>query len=186
MQYLYHFTSQKAAENIINDGLIMLGTFLSSNGIVMENSAISLTTDQDPIGHGLPDGREITKKQAEALKYHTIINGKLHAINNTKCRITIAPSGLNIVSAIDYYATNPALLHSLEFMGYYPVGIDDINVINKNKTFKSKAPTWYYSFAPINVSSNVISFGIDITGDGKNYEELSPSDFQQLCQYIHQ
>lgn len=105
MQYLYHFTSQKAAEKIVADGSILLGRFLSSNGVVMENSAVSLTTDKDPVGHGLPDGREITLKQAETLKYYTIINDRLHSINNIKCRITIAPTGLDIVSASEYYKT---------------------------------------------------------------------------------
>ncbi|HHA1671517.1 TPA: hypothetical protein ACOEF8_003540 [Enterobacter roggenkampii] len=187
MQYLYHFTSQKAAEKIVADGSILLGRFLSSNGVVMENSAVSLTTDKDPVGHGLPDGREITPKQAETLKYYTIINDRLHSINNIKCRITIAPTGLDIVSASEYYKNSPDLLRGLSIAAYFPVGFDGIGPTHeKDILIKSKASTWWYSFAPITVASNIISFGIDITGEGKHYEELSPPDFQQLCQYIHQ
>lgn len=35
---------------------------------VLINGTVSLTTDTDPRGHGLPDGREITMAQAQNLR----------------------------------------------------------------------------------------------------------------------
>ncbi|EJX4926796.1 hypothetical protein OD635_003761 [Salmonella enterica] len=101
--------------------------------------------------------------------------------------ITVAPTGLDIVSASEYYKNSPDLLRRLSISAYFPVGLDGIGPTHeKDILIKSKASTWWYSFVPITVASNIIYFGIDITGEGKHYEELSPPDFQQLCQYIHQ
>jgi len=155
---LYHFTNGHNLKLICGEKNIKLGKIRSN--VLDLIDAVSLTDEFDAIGHGLTNGKVITKKQATALGYFTEVNGQFMSIDCTKycIAIDIDDTDPKLSRAVDYYkGTN--ILAALEIAGYFPNDIDlmDSQIAYANKNFannlwRRKGKTWWYYLDNIQLS----------------------------------
>ena len=94
---LYHFTNRQNFELILKDGKIKSGSYRKDQKV--EHGLVSLTTDLNPYGHGLTDGREISVHQVKQLKYATERYNKYYCVDNTEFCIRLFISSNNLISA---------------------------------------------------------------------------------------
>lgn len=148
---IYHYTSPQHSELILRSKKIKLGSILNENGVIVHNFAISLTTELDPDGHGLPDGRVITVALSKTMGHLVEKDGTLRSFNKKKVRIKISTTNLQLTKCINYYSHNENILTGLAIGGYYPY--NDSGNATKEELLaylsKSKAKTWYYCFHEI-------------------------------------
>lgn len=170
---LYHYTNRISINGIFNDGKIKLGRFASYEAEL--TPGICLTSDTSCIGHGLPDGREITYEQAQRLIYFTRggnSSNKYYCVDNTKYRIAIDTKKISTIDAATYYKKNPLLLSILEVRGYYPIGEPDYS---SPLLGEGKAKTWFICFDEIQMDS-FLTIGVAHSFD--QYYETSVDEFQ--------
>lgn len=157
---LYHYTCGRNMKLIVEEGKIKSGKILSRVPHNQE-SAISLTDDVDPYGHGLTNGSYITEEQAKALGYATRDGIRYRSVDNTKyCFVVdIQHHDPKLKKAADYYHGTD-ILDALEIAGYFPhdvsIPLANINLAKakfKAGDWKRKGGTWWYYFGDLNLAS---------------------------------
>lgn len=147
---LFHYTTSGCLAGILHQRVINPGQMVSILGQVSYGYAVSLTSDTDPIGHGLPDGRVITPAQAQVVQ-STNVGGILRCIDATECRIEIEVERADprLFHAPGYYS--PKMLRAVEVSAYFPVqsyvSTPELRKAEKafrNRTWIPKGPTWYF------------------------------------------
>lgn len=142
---LFHYTTEQGRDWIFTDGWIDL-----SPNITAVPGWISLTSDPDPVGHGLPDGRPITQQQAQQIP-HALINGQLYCHDHTAVRLTIDfnANDPHLIKADLYHSADD--LWGLDIAGYHPDYKelpDDLLFptfgMLKQGVIPRKSPTWWY------------------------------------------
>jgi len=150
---LFHYTTEQNKAGIFESGEIRPS---APGGL--SPGWVSLTSDTDPVGHGLPDGRPISWEQAEHLS-HEVIDGLPHCWDHTKCRLTIEfeDRDPNLVWAISHHS--PEELQGLEISAYHPVDLvlSDSDLLSTAMELNvgmldHKARTWWYYKTPIPTS----------------------------------
>lgn len=148
---IYHYTSLQHVENILQSKKIKLGSILGKDRSLIHDNAISLTTDVDPNGHGLPDGRKINVELSKIMGHIVEKNGDLLSYNKKKVRIKINTKNLKLIKCSVYYEHDKELFMGLTIGGYYPYGTN--NNVTKEELLHclsiSKADSWYYCFQEI-------------------------------------
>lgn len=160
---LYHYTSNFGMKGILNSGEIFKGSLAVDPRVVRNEFAVSLTNDESPIGHGLPDGREISKQCAERLGYCIHRNGKYFSLDHTQFRleIHIPKDDENLIYIPDFFNGQSEFLNVMEASGYHPLlsDLDDLGktlfdtlLKIKSGRLDGKGKTWwiYKSTIPIN------------------------------------
>lgn len=144
---LYHFTNRPNLELILEQETIKAGSYL--NGKEIKHGLISLTTDLDPQGHGLQDGREISGPQVKQLKYATERSGKCYSVDNTEFCIRLSLSQSNVISARSVH--NQAELLILELTAHLPCSKNvtpaDLATVAsqiRSGVLVGKSSTWWY------------------------------------------
>lgn len=113
---VFHFTNRPNVELIARQKMLKAGAYVKEGGLA--HGAVSLTTDSDPRGHGLTDGREITKEQARLLKYATEQDDKLFCVDNTEFCLKIVIPVSALISAQKVHRQRELAL--LEITGHLP------------------------------------------------------------------
>ncbi len=160
---LYHYTCRNNIDLLVTTKVLKRGAIKGPAGELLENTAVSLTDDTDPRGHGLPDGRIVTAAQAEKLKgYWTDLQGNLRCPDHTKYRMRFEfdTNDILLMSAADYYKSDLTVLHRLEETAYYPIEkivppVETMRILAELAagTIRRKGATWWYYFEDINLSS---------------------------------
>lgn len=134
------------------------GVYVNPDCSLTKQGAVSLTTDETSIGHGLPDGRKISDMEAEALVFYSIDNGEKRSPNLTKYRlkIEISEDDENLKRAKDCHSDK--ILSAMELTAYYPtkfpehitdIEIEIVKAAFKNGVLTPKGSTWWYYFSDI-------------------------------------
>lgn len=177
---LFHFTTKRALSGILKDRLISPTRVVQPNGSVLNNAGVSLTSDTDPSGHGLPDGRVITSEQAKGLPRYVRSGKKKLSEDATEYRIDLELDDQDplLVYAPTFYANAaPMVLEVLEGKGYFPIDsippnhelkkvIDDI----ANGSLLGKSKTWWYYLGTIALPDTLVIFQRDDKGDFLRYQ----------------
>lgn len=145
---LYHFTNRNNIEMILTDKLLKAGKHISNGGV--KKGAISFTSDFDPMGHGLTDGREIAKNQVRGLRYASEHGNKYYCVDNTEFCLQIdLPLSDKLIHAMKFHTPNE--ISALSVTAYLPCSPNpNINEINRIKNMidsgkiKVKSNTWWY------------------------------------------
>jgi len=191
MTIFYHYTCRHNLDLILNDGLIKLGSMVNNLAQKDLAAAVSLTTDPRPEGHGLPDGRELTKAEANYLKsYYENKDGRLFAADHTKFRLGIK------IDEKDFYLKkadvihDPLIIESLNVAGYLPVtdikklpDVEFKNLIYQLSTgaIEGKGGTWWYYFKEIPLKDiQEISFRSNT--DRRFYHQCTVGKIRELLQ----
>lgn len=160
MTLLYHFSPRRNVEGIFSDKVIRKGQVATDTG-PRPSTAVNLTSDPRPEGHGLPDGRQITEGQAIRLRWVAapLENGKRFSVDFTKYRLAAEiPNGdARLVSAKQHHSSNPLLLPALELSALFPVHeppISDMDLAEARRAvsrgeLELKGSTWWYFFDDI-------------------------------------
>lgn len=148
---------------ILNSGEIFKGSLAVDACTVRNEFAVSLTNDESPIGHGLPDGREISIQCAERFGYCINRNGKYFCTDHTQFRleIHIPKDDANLIYLPDFFNEQSGFLDVMEASGYHPMLSDladlgktlfDTLLSIKSGHLDGKGKTWwiYKSTIPIN------------------------------------
>jgi hypothetical protein len=156
---LNHYTSGVNLKMIVREDRIKLGKILSNTKTEIV-SAVSLTDDMDPMGHGLTNGAAITGKQARDLVYATRNGNQYYSVDNTKycVEVNIPDNDSCLIKAMDFYS-NPEIIAALEIAGYFPHDknpaiVDIATAVNNFNTLSwtRKGGTWRYYFGDIDLS----------------------------------
>lgn len=148
--HLFHYTTSANLAVILQQGVILPGQMVSITGSVSLGFAVSLTTDPDPIGHGLPDGRVITAAQAQSL-ISVNSGGILRCVDATACRIQldIDKSDSRLFYALAFYS--PQVLRAVEVSAYFPLQstvstpqLREAEQAFKKGWWRPKGSTWYF------------------------------------------
>lgn len=101
---LYHFTPGLRFKDILASNVVRASDAVM-HGSIQHNAAVSLTTDIDPLGHGLPNGEVLTQTQANKVKLGwKDQQGQLRALVATKWRLDF-----------DIPATDPTLKKASQY-----------------------------------------------------------------------
>lgn len=147
---LFHYTTSSCLAGILHQRVINPGQMVSIFGQVSHGYAVSLTSDTDPIGHGLPDGRVITAEQAQVVQ-STNVGGILRCIDATECRIEVEVEreDARLFHAPAFYS--PKVLRAVEVSAYFPlqsyVSTPEVRQAERafrDRMWKPKGPTWYF------------------------------------------
>ncbi|MBB6581561.1 hypothetical protein [Ralstonia solanacearum] len=158
---LYHFTNRNNIEIILANRILEAGRHVMRGKI--EHKAICFTSDPDPGGHGLTDGRQISTANVLQMRYATEENGSYYCVDNTEFCIAmpvrIAPA---LVKATKLH--KPKELLGLAIAGHLPCSPNptDVELVEtwsaiKSGTLKDKSPTWWYHFGDLNLTDFEVS-----------------------------
>lgn len=153
----YHFTHRQNLEGILAAGVVQAARpILKGNP---GNLAVSLTTDPDQSGHGLTDGRKITAAEALLLNYYTEKNGAYRCVDNTEFRLELQLLPSQALKPAEKMHSKRDLL-GLAMAGYLPCSpqptdteLTDVLAALQAERLKSKAPTWWYHFGDLPLTS---------------------------------
>lgn len=147
---LFHYTTASAIQQIRKDGVIR-----KSVGNILINNTVSLTTDTDPRGHGLPDGREITMAQAQHLNPISR-NGKLYCHDHTEFRIVLSIPQKDPLLAPAWMRNKPDELLGMDIAAWNPIDvrIPDCELLDIHRKIMTnalprKSKTWWYYLTDI-------------------------------------
>jgi len=147
---LFHYTTASAVQQIPKDGIIR-----TSVGNRLINDTVSLTTDTDPRGHGLPDGREITMAQAQHLNPISR-NGKLYCHDHTEFRIVLSIPQEDPLLAPAWERNEPNELLAMDIAAWNPIDVRipdwellDIHRKIITNVLPRKSQTWWYYLTDI-------------------------------------
>lgn len=110
---------------------------------------ISLTSDGQRWGHGLPDGRPVSVEEANSIAHYQD-DGKLYSYDHTECRLTfdLEPDD-QLISASDFHKPNELL--GLAIAGWCPTWsriltplLVQTAFLMKHGVLENKAATWWY------------------------------------------
>lgn len=158
MTVFYHYTSLRNLRGIIHSGWIEKGRLATVSGDV-QNAAVNLTTDQDPAGHGLPDGRGISDTVAADMA-STGNPGAYFCLDHTKCRLAvdIAEDDQMLIRAAKHHAMEDGVLYALEVAAWFPTkqSMDVAEMVEMHELidsgfYQNKSPTWWYYFDHISI-----------------------------------
>lgn len=153
----YHFTHRQNIEGILKNGVLRASSPILNGR--PNQLAISLTTDPEPMGHGLTDGRTITSAQVVQLNYHTGNNGQYRCIDNTEFRIELrlAPSPA-LKQAKSLHSQRELL--GLAIAGYLPCSpqptdaeLQETLIDLKSGRLRNKSTTWWYYFGDLQLTN---------------------------------
>lgn len=171
---LFHYTTNEGAWGIYTDGHILQSTY---NPLI--NGRVSLTTDTDSSGHGLPDGREITKEQALNIA-HKVVGTHLYCHDHTAWRITLDldENDPNLKSAKECH--DEKLIVMLDLAGWNPVDAHPSHqlIVTTAQKFlsgkmKPKSSTWRYYNQQLPVSRDAV---FEVRNLGGQYTVSVPQD----------
>lgn len=144
---LFHFTNRNIIELILSSLIIKVGKYIKNGKEVI--GAVSLTTDANPDGHGLADGREISIAQVRSLKYATEENGRYYSVDNTESCIKLILPKSKVTSASNMH-TKPEL-EALTVMGHLALTpsptTEQLLSVSRDihlGTLQAKSATWWY------------------------------------------
>lgn len=159
MPELYHFTTKRGFHHIVSDGAILPNGVCK--GISSQNHfVVCLTSDTNPIGHGLPDGREVTPGEADLLQRVHYHDGKCFSLDHTfvKLKINIPDTDEKLVYVPPLFSKCPGTLLRQDISGYLPCttmeAASEEQLMMIIESFKSgrlerKSKTWWYYFGEI-------------------------------------
>lgn len=176
MQNLYHFTTAIGLKGIFYSGKILATDTYANESLKIK--AVCLTTDMSPEGHGLPDGRELTEKQALVFAHRCLtVKNQKYCLNHREFRLTISPDYLNIVSANDFHRGNTFFIKVMAATAYYPHAeteeIENLTAVENNirdPEFRGKSLTWRYCLQDIPLASLIKIEQLSIDG---SYQPVS-------------
>lgn len=191
MHEFHHFTTAIGLKGILDSGRILATDTYVNEAIKLKS--VCLTTDLSPEGHGLPDGRKITDKQALVFGHRCFtINNKTYCLNHREFRLKINPQNLDIIAAVDFHLNDMFMIKLLAASAYYPHGeaeeqvhLEEIAKMVKDPTFLGKSPTWYYCLQDIPLASLVLIEKLSIDGSYQTvssesiYSHLNKNPFLQ-------
>lgn len=159
MPPLYHFTTKLSLHSIITDGKV-LPNVVCAGSSSRNDPAVCLTSDTSPIGHGLPDGREVTPIEASRLQRCFFRNDRYFSHDHTFVRMTINIPYANeeLVFVPTLFRECPEELFGLDVGGYLPCStphsaskqqIEMIGNLLKSGRLECKSKTWWYYFGEI-------------------------------------
>jgi hypothetical protein len=172
---LFHFTNRVNIELILNSMLLKAYKRVFNSSI--SNKAICFTSQLIPSGHGLMDGRKITKDQAKNIPVFTIHNGFRHCLDHTEFCLKIEiPLSDKLVHAHDVHSTRD--LNWLNMTGYTPCSESrtdletfvTLNALNL-QIIKEMSPTWWYFFGDLNL--NQVNFQVLHKEDNQSFSLLN-------------
>lgn len=189
MPIFYHYTCGPNIKGIFETGFLRKGTVAINAFDIDKYKAVNLTTDPSPIGHGLPDGREISNDEATFLDWHREKDGKNFCANHTKYRVEIIlPDSAILVSARQFHSAQPAVLYALEIAGYFPTKKDltDDELFQGRSgladgTFLGKADTWWYYFDEIPVQAFL---SVSVRDHFGQFLPMTPRHFECLLKTL--
>lgn len=158
MTTFFHYTSLRNLVGILNSGWIEKGRLATISGDI-QNAVVNLTTDRDPAGHGLPDGRGISDAVA-AVMASTGSLGAYFCLDHTKCRLSIelADDDPLLISAAKHHAPEDGVLYVLEVAGWSPTkqSMDvaemvEMHALIDDGVYQNKSPTWWYYYDRISI-----------------------------------
>ena len=153
---LYHFTNRNNIELILASRILKAGRHVMRGKI--EHKAICFTSDPDPSGHDLTDGKQISAVNVLQMKYATEENGNYYCVDNTEfCIAMTVPSSQALVKATNLHKSKEML--GLTIAGHLPCSptpsdtelFETLNGI-KRGTLKDKSPTWWYHFGDLQLT----------------------------------
>jgi hypothetical protein len=171
MPELYHFTTKYSFHFIVSDELI-LPSVVCVGTPSRNHRAVCLTSDPNPEGHGLPDGREVTHKEAVLLGRVFQINGKYFCHDHTliRLKINIPDTNENLVYVPPLFNKYPRALFDLDVSGYFPcttleaASAEQVQIVAealRSGHLKRKSETWWYYFCQIPLEW-VVEIGIRV------------------------
>lgn len=190
MPLLFHYTSPLGIRGILGDQSIFPGRAVINSSEAVDNYAICLTSDFDPKGHGLPDGREISSAQAQQFNGCISKDGKYFSLDHTKIRIQVRISDMdnNLVYVPELLGKWPDLITSLEVKGYFPCGFEENEPVSsqmgavyeliKVGIIAGKSSTWWYYQGAI-----PFHWIVDIAINGGNGQYITGSPEAWLKKY---
>lgn len=188
MPIFYHYTCRNNIEGIFRSGYISPGDVVVNPKEIKSNYAVCLTSDTNYSGHGLPDGREISREQAAMLKEFSESGDRLFSVDFTKYRIkiNIPDNDEKLIYLPILLSAWPDLLTVMEVSAYYPCsGVQSISPLSLQRDFrllqtgelKGKAHTWWYYRGEI-PSDWFVEVGVKVSGN--LYLSEVPDTFQEL------
>lgn len=193
MPILFHYTCRDNIDGIFHDGVIRPspsvikpgGSVIRAGEIYLEY-AVCLTSDIESVGHGLPNGREVSQAQAKGLDAYNVVDDKFYSIDHTKYRIRIGiPEGdeklLHVPSVLSKW---PIVIEGLEIAGYFPClanqlssqQIDQFRYLLSTGRITGKSKTWWYYCGSIPVEWII---QIDSRSQEGVYMPSTPESFRQ-------
>lgn len=186
MPTLYHFTCRDNIEGIFRTGMIRPGKAVIPPTELSPDYAVCLTSDHNPDGHGLPDGREVSWEDANHLGCFSQNGDKLFSVDFTKYRIKIAiPDGdSNLIYLPSLFSSYPSQLLAMEVAAHFPCTVlsSQESILNgfhllQTGQLKGKADTWWYYLGNIPLNW-FVEVGLKI--DENQYLSEDPYIFQRL------
>jgi hypothetical protein len=158
MKSLYHFTCFEGLIGIIIKRVIQPGRAVATNSSIEDGYAVCMTTDLFPVGHGIPDGREISFEDAQRLGNWQVHDGRYFSPDRTAVRVKIdIPSDdERLIYVPDLLGSSSLTLLGLDFAGYIPCKdtqikdvVSDVDLLEMFSLLASgsidrKSPTWWY------------------------------------------
>jgi hypothetical protein len=191
---LFHFTSVMGIKGIFKSGVINLGslpTFRNKGGVGV---AISLTSSDSPVGHGLPDGRELRESEYEYLRKHApygfrfvpLDGNKIACLDHTAVRLRFSHDEIQrfgLRRAMDYYS-HKKTMDRMAVTAYLPsspwdgVNINRVVTEIRSGRLKRKDHTWWLCLSPLPVD---IIKSVAVRSGSNPYHEMSLSDAQEIA-----
>ena len=150
--------------------MVQADAIILSRDNPLNHGWISLTSDPQPTGHGLPDGRQITSEQARHLP-HFKQGGAMYCHDHTAVRLTIEldPADPQLVRATDHHPSDHLL--AMEIAAYNPTYAELPTALISNTlkdltngSLLGKSSTWWYYMAPIPLARVVATEVRDTNG----------------------
>lgn len=186
MPVFYHYTCRNNIEGIFRSGLIFPGNVAVNPKEIKSDHAVCLTSDQNPNGHGLPDGREISLEQASKFKGFSKSGDNLFSIDFTKFRIkiNIPDNDENLIYLPTLLAAWPDFLKVMEMVAYYPCSqlkspesiLAGMHLLQTG-VLQGKAHTWWYYRGEIPLDW-FVEVGVKVNTN--LYLPETPDKFQEL------
>lgn len=167
---LYHYTPIELLDYIYASKLIKASRYITRN--LAEGSAVSLTDDKDPGGHGLTEGLAFEGVLPPNTRAN-LVGGKHMSVDARTCRITLKleANSNKLVKADHYYKKNITILRTLEARACFPHNPKPSEELLAKAIrdlisgqVKGKGHTWWYYRADIPYSHVVDVERMDSSG----------------------
>lgn len=185
MLILYHYTCAANLRGILREGVIRKSKILSNTMEIEESAAVCLTSDPQPDGHGLPDGKMYIEDRVNILLGNQNYQFLSHDHMAFRLTITIPEADEKLVSAKQHHKNNLSVLTGLEISAYFTgkEPATDIELLLAlaqlgSGAIISKSSTWYYYFDDI---PNVWIQSVGILKDDNYLEETLEHAQEVFC-----
>ena len=152
----YHYTHEWAIDGIRSTGVLKT----TPKAIAPMPAWLNLTTDPDPSGHGLPDGRELVYGENMPCKE---IAGRHYCYDYTEWRVgmDLNEGDSDLVKASTHHTAE--FFEALEIAGYLPTGSNVPDPVFRatvegirTGNLPRKGATWWYYKKAIPVSQGLL------------------------------